>query len=118
MTNLYRTFKNLKLPSFISSDMIIRLLRLCFSGSWVNFYGNIGKLLLSLVCTSVSLLYEILLMNMISHSLTILQVSIFFDILFMIQHYVLYPERKRKSETAIEYDNAAKSSDQTLSQNV
>ncbi|XP_074267533.1 cystinosin homolog [Silene latifolia] len=38
--------------------------------SWVNFYGNIGKTLLSLV-------------------------SIFFDILFIIQHYVLYPENKR-----------------------
>ncbi|MCD7455058.1 hypothetical protein HAX54_026935 [Datura stramonium] len=34
--------------------------------SWVNFYGNIGKTLLSLV-------------------------SIFFDILFILQHYVLYP---------------------------
>uniref|UniRef100_A0A803LSQ1 Cystinosin homolog n=1 Tax=Chenopodium quinoa TaxID=63459 RepID=A0A803LSQ1_CHEQI len=34
-------------------------------GSWVNFYGNIGKTLLSLV-------------------------SIFFDLLFMVQHYVLY----------------------------
>lgn len=37
--------------------------------SWVNFYGNIGKTLLSLV-------------------------SIFFDILFIVQHYVLYPSRK------------------------
>lgn len=34
-------------------------------GSWVNFYGNIGKTLLSFV-------------------------SIFFDLLFMLQHYVLY----------------------------
>lgn len=39
--------------------------------SWVNFYGNIGKTLLSLV-------------------------SIFFDILFIIQHYVLYPVKKRQ----------------------
>ncbi|XP_074294595.1 cystinosin homolog [Silene latifolia] len=38
-------------------------------GSWVNFYGNIGKTLLSLV-------------------------SIFFDLLFMIQHYVLYRGKK------------------------
>ncbi|KAJ8441455.1 hypothetical protein Cgig2_023641 [Carnegiea gigantea] len=38
-------------------------------GSWVNFYGNIGKTLLSLV-------------------------SIFFDLLFMVQHYVLYPEKQ------------------------
>lgn len=37
--------------------------------SWVNFYGNIGKTLLSLV-------------------------SIFFDILFICQHYVLYPNKK------------------------
>lgn len=34
--------------------------------SWVNFYGNIGKTLLSLI-------------------------TIFFDLLFMCQHYVLYP---------------------------
>ncbi|KAH7681511.1 cystinosin protein [Dioscorea alata] len=38
-------------------------------GSWVNFYGNIGKTLLSLE-------------------------SISFDLLFMIQHYVLYPAEK------------------------
>ncbi|KAB1211747.1 hypothetical protein CJ030_MR6G007985 [Morella rubra] len=38
-------------------------------GSWVNFYGNIGKTLLSLV-------------------------SIFFDIIFICQHYVLYPDKK------------------------
>ncbi|KAL0377355.1 UNVERIFIED_CONTAM: Cystinosin [Sesamum radiatum] len=38
--------------------------------SWVNFYGNIGKTLLSLV-------------------------SIFFDILFMVQHFVLYPSKKK-----------------------
>lgn len=37
--------------------------------SWVNFYGNIGKLLLSLV-------------------------SVFFDVLFILQHYVLYPAKK------------------------
>ncbi|MFS7970400.1 putative lysosomal cystine transporter [Helianthus anomalus] len=37
--------------------------------SWVNFYGNIGKTLLSLV-------------------------SIFFDLMFILQHYVLYPARK------------------------
>ncbi|XP_071910032.1 cystinosin homolog isoform X2 [Coffea arabica] len=38
--------------------------------SWVNFYGNIGKTLLSLV-------------------------SIFFDILFILQHYVLYPSKEK-----------------------
>ncbi|KAD3641100.1 hypothetical protein E3N88_30324 [Mikania micrantha] len=37
--------------------------------SWVNFYGNIGKTLLSLV-------------------------SIFFDLLFIVQHYLLYPAKK------------------------
>ncbi|KAK3006962.1 hypothetical protein RJ639_016002 [Escallonia herrerae] len=37
--------------------------------SWVNFYGNVGKTLLSLV-------------------------SIFFDLLFILQHYVLYPAKK------------------------
>ncbi|KAJ0111369.1 hypothetical protein Patl1_02919 [Pistacia atlantica] len=37
--------------------------------SWVNFYGNIGKTLLSLV-------------------------SVFFDIIFMCQHYLLYPAKK------------------------
>ncbi|KAL2320220.1 hypothetical protein Fmac_029189 [Flemingia macrophylla] len=43
--------------------------------SWVNFYGNIGKLLLSLA-------------------------SVFFDILFMCQHYLLYPTKKRKLEAS------------------
>ncbi|KAK7844798.1 cystinosin like protein [Quercus suber] len=37
--------------------------------SWVNFYGNIGKTLLSLV-------------------------SIFFDLIFIFQHYVIYPHKK------------------------
>ncbi|KDP46356.1 hypothetical protein JCGZ_10196 [Jatropha curcas] len=37
--------------------------------SWVNFYGNMGKILLSLV-------------------------SIFFDLLFICQHYILYPGKK------------------------
>ncbi|CAK7328213.1 unnamed protein product [Dovyalis caffra] len=41
--------------------------------SWVNFYGNIGKTLLSLV-------------------------SIFFDLLFMCQHYILYPAKKAVSQ--------------------
>ncbi|KAL6521802.1 hypothetical protein OROGR_018371 [Orobanche gracilis] len=40
--------------------------------SWVNFYGNIGKTMISLV-------------------------SIFFDILFIIQHYVLYRHKKDDS---------------------
>ncbi|KAF7811225.1 cystinosin-like protein [Senna tora] len=65
-------------------------------GSWVNFYGNIGKLLLSLV-------------------------SVFFDILFMCQHYLLYPSSKRgtKSETPLEEEaQDAKSSDKPLAENV
>ncbi|XP_015946534.1 cystinosin homolog isoform X2 [Arachis duranensis] len=40
--------------------------------SWVNFSGNIGKVLLSLV-------------------------SVFFDVLFMCQHYFLYPSKKAAS---------------------
>ncbi|KEH25387.1 putative lysosomal cystine transporter [Medicago truncatula] len=40
--------------------------------SWVNFSGNLGKVLLSLVC-------------------------MFFDLLFMCQHYVLYPSKKTSS---------------------
>ncbi|GMY17823.1 cystinosin homolog [Fagus crenata] len=43
-------------------------------GSWVNFYGNIGKMLLSLV-------------------------SIFFDIIFMCQRFVLYPNKKAEIST-------------------
>lgn len=39
--------------------------------SWVNFYGNIGKTLISLV-------------------------SVVFDLLFMCQHYILYPANKRR----------------------
>ncbi|XP_004489563.1 cystinosin homolog [Cicer arietinum] len=38
-------------------------------GSWVNFYGNIGKVLISLV-------------------------TIFYDSVLMCQHYVLYPHKK------------------------
>nr|XP_043607671.1 cystinosin homolog [Erigeron canadensis]XP_043607672.1 cystinosin homolog [Erigeron canadensis] len=44
--------------------------------SWVNFYGNIGKTLLSLV-------------------------SIFFDLLFIVQHYVLYPVKKEISSSEV-----------------
>ncbi|CAK8533171.1 unnamed protein product [Lathyrus sativus] len=40
--------------------------------SWVNFFGNLGKVLLSLV-------------------------TLFFDILFMCQHYVFYPSNKTSS---------------------
>ncbi|KAJ0052644.1 hypothetical protein Pint_02880 [Pistacia integerrima] len=40
-----------------------------FADSWVNFYGNLGKTLLSLV-------------------------SVSFDLVFMCQHYLLYPATK------------------------
>ncbi|KAM1014993.1 hypothetical protein ACFX13_045578 [Malus domestica] len=53
--------------------------------SWVNFYGNIGKTLLSLI-------------------------SIFFDLLFMCQHFVLY--RGKSSEELV------KTSDEPVSENV
>ncbi|XP_021722156.1 cystinosin homolog [Chenopodium quinoa] len=52
--------------------------------SWVNFYGNIGKTLLSLV-------------------------SIFFDILFIIQHYVLYPASKKKEKLPIQAPSSERS---------
>uniref|UniRef100_A0A7N0TQ06 Cystinosin homolog n=1 Tax=Kalanchoe fedtschenkoi TaxID=63787 RepID=A0A7N0TQ06_KALFE len=44
--------------------------------TWVNFYGNIGKTLLSLI-------------------------SVSFDLLFIIQHYVLYPARKQPTSTRV-----------------
>ncbi|KAM7277655.1 hypothetical protein ACFE04_004789 [Oxalis oulophora] len=47
--------------------------------SWLNFYGNPGKVLLSLI-------------------------SIFFDIIFMLQHYVIYPDRKKPSTTIVDKD--------------
>lgn len=45
-------------------------------GTWVNFYGNIGKTLLSL---------EV----------------VFFDVIFMIQHYVLYKNKKEETGRTI-----------------
>nr|KYP50223.1 Cystinosin isogeny [Cajanus cajan] len=45
------------------------------------------------------------------------EVSVFFDILFMCQHYLLYPVKKRKLEASPEPDNA-KSLDRPLSENV
>ncbi|XP_041006426.1 cystinosin homolog [Juglans microcarpa x Juglans regia] len=66
-------------------------------GSWVNFYGNIGKTLLSLV-------------------------SIFFDIIFMCQHYVLYPEKKAQVSPKLIEENreplVKSSDDQPQSENV
>ncbi|KAF5746920.1 hypothetical protein HS088_TW06G01096 [Tripterygium wilfordii] len=47
--------------------------------SWVNFYGNIGKTLLSLI-------------------------SIFFDLLFMCQHYILYPANKFQTTPKVSKD--------------
>ncbi|PRQ43289.1 putative amino acid transporter, transmembrane domain-containing protein [Rosa chinensis] len=56
-----------------TDGLSIFFILLDFSGgvgnSWVNFYGNIGKTLLSLICVS-------------------------FDLLFICQHYVLYPSKK------------------------
>ncbi|KAL6978242.1 hypothetical protein U1Q18_041034 [Sarracenia purpurea var. burkii] len=49
--------------------------------SWVNFYGNIGKTLLSLV-------------------------SIFFDILFILQHYVIYPSKN--TAASLDLDKVSK----------
>ncbi|XP_054795589.1 cystinosin homolog [Prosopis cineraria] len=58
-------------------------------GSWVNLYGNIGKVMLSLV-------------------------SLFFDIMFMIQHYVLYRHEKGpNSKTPLEVE-IAKSIDRPM----
>ncbi|KAF8105205.1 hypothetical protein N665_0161s0005 [Sinapis alba] len=51
------------------SNYLQMLIQSIDQGSWVNFYGNIGKTLLSLV-------------------------TIFFDLIFMFQHYVLYPPKK------------------------
>ncbi|KAE8694139.1 Cystinosin-like protein [Hibiscus syriacus] len=64
--------------------------------SWVNFYGNIGKTLLSLV-------------------------SIFFDIIFMCQHYVLYPARKATVPSKVEREGReplVKSINESASENV
>ncbi|XP_050230947.1 cystinosin homolog [Mercurialis annua] len=64
--------------------------------SWVNFYGNIGKTLLSVV-------------------------SVFFDLLFMCQHYILYPEKKAHPSRKINNEGAEpliKSSDEVTSENV
>ncbi|KAJ4957457.1 hypothetical protein NE237_024568 [Protea cynaroides] len=53
-------------------------------GSWVNFYGNIGKTLLSLL-------------------------SISFDFLFMCQHYLLYPSKKENVSSKIDLADTAPS---------
>ncbi|KAI5341324.1 hypothetical protein L3X38_020598 [Prunus dulcis] len=66
-------------------------------GSWVNFYGHIGKTLLFLV-------------------------SIFFDLLFMGQHYVLYRGKRAVITPKIiskeSLDPLVKSSDAPVSENV
>ncbi|KAL9454276.1 hypothetical protein AB3S75_006828 [Citrus x aurantiifolia] len=65
--------------------------------SWVNFYGNIGKTLLSLV-------------------------SVVFDLLFICQHYVLYPAKKAVISSKLSKDGGVepllKSSDHPESENV
>ncbi|XP_062010262.1 cystinosin homolog isoform X1 [Rosa rugosa] len=66
-------------------------------GSWVNFYGNIGKTLLSLI-------------------------SIFFDLLFMGQHFILYPAKGATISSKISKEESAeplvKSPDDPVSENV
>ncbi|XP_024183312.1 cystinosin homolog isoform X2 [Rosa chinensis] len=66
-------------------------------GSWVNFYGNMGKTLLSLI-------------------------SIFFDLLFMGQHFVLYPAKGATISSKISKEESAeplvKSSDDPVSENL
>ncbi|XP_016649530.1 PREDICTED: cystinosin homolog [Prunus mume] len=65
--------------------------------SWVNFYGHIGKTLLSLI-------------------------SIFFDLLFMDQHYVLYCGKRTVITPKIiskeSSEPLVKSSDDPVSENV
>ncbi|XAR58248.1 hypothetical protein NMG60_11026664 [Bertholletia excelsa] len=63
--------------------------------SWVNFYGNIGKTLLSLV-------------------------SISFDVLFILQHYVLYPAKRTLGSDVekVRKEPLLKSSDDAYAENV
>ncbi|OAY25609.1 hypothetical protein MANES_17G108300v8 [Manihot esculenta] len=64
--------------------------------SWVNFYGNIGKTLLSLI-------------------------SVFFDLVFMCQHFILYPGNKAHISTKPNKEGAEpliKSPDDPTSENV
>lgn len=69
-------------------------------GSWTNFYGNIGKLMLSLVWKmshtfwlSLSLIHFFygLLWTVLN---LYLQVTVLFDSFFICQHFVLYPAKK------------------------
>ncbi|XP_061358800.1 cystinosin homolog isoform X2 [Gastrolobium bilobum] len=59
---------------FNYSQMVVQSID---QGSWVNFYGNIGKVLISLV-------------------------TIIYDSILMLQHYVLYPEKKKTSKNSEE----------------
>ncbi|ESR60430.1 hypothetical protein CICLE_v10016221mg [Citrus x clementina] len=76
------------------SQMIVQSID---QNSWVNFYGNIGKTLLSLV-------------------------SVVFDLLFICQHYVLYPAKKAVISSKLSKDGGVepllKSSDHPESENV
>ncbi|KAK6928451.1 PQ-loop repeat [Dillenia turbinata] len=65
MPQAFMNFQRKSTVGFSIGNILLDLL----GDSWVNFYGNIGKTLLSLV-------------------------SIFFDLLFIFQHYVLYPAKK------------------------
>ena len=64
--------------------------------SWVNFYGNVGKTLLSLI-------------------------SVFFDIIFMCQHFLLYPAKKATIASKLEREGMeplVKSTDQPAEEKV
>jgi cystinosin len=61
--------------------------------SWLNFYGNPGKLMLSLI-------------------------SIFFDIIFMLQHYVIYPPKKKHVDKDDGVEPLINPSDQSTTENV
>ncbi|CAL0321654.1 unnamed protein product [Lupinus luteus] len=61
-------------------------------GSCKNLYGNVGKVLISLV-------------------------TVLFDIIFICQHYLLYPANNSTSETTTEHNNC-KSLEQSLVENV
>lgn len=58
---------------------------------------------------------------MINCGLTLFQVSVFFDIIFMCQHYVLYPAKKAAFRSKLEREGKeplVKSLDEADSENV
>lgn len=132
------------------------------SDSWVNFYGNIGKTLLSLVSNLSVVQYHFLLIlaiflpfwahnhqyafywrtvfwnkhNFMTIMFTsysslfllalilrwyIMQISVFFDLVFMCQHFILYPGNKAHISTKPNKEGAEpliKSPDDPTSENV